>query len=544
MSRGRTNAKILLAFLLFFLWSSCSTKKPSVTLYVDGHIYTCDSNFRIVESIAVANGKILAAGFNKEIQLMFPDADTIIALNGATVYPGLQDAHGHFYALGRLESRLNCKGVSSWDSVISLVTQFAKTNPKGWILGRGWDQSLFQNKSFPNNKKLNQLFPKRPVLLRRVDGHAAIANQAALDLAGITLDTKIEGGEVEVLDQQLTGFLVDNAVDRIMEAIPLESNEQVAQYLLKAQELCLNVGLTSITDAGLSPQVLKVADSLYQSGKLKIRLNAMISATPAGLEFAKTYGPIEKERFRVKSFKIYGDGALGSRGALLKRPYCDRKDHSGLLLTPIDSILKYCKWAYQHDYQICTHAIGDSANRLLLDIYSEFTADKDLRWRIEHAQIVNPSDIALFGRYNVIPSVQPTHATSDMRWAEDRLCEERMPGAYAYQSLMRSLGWIALGTDFPIEDYDPKYTFFAAVYRKNLQGDTFLPNESLAKKETLMGMTSWAARAQFAEHKIGSLAPGMDADFIILSDDWFSINAEDVLKSYVNEVYIQGVRIK
>lgn len=534
---------ILFSVALVALFSCSQTIEKDVTIYLNGRIYTCDSNFTVAEAMAVADGKILATGLNKDIQLKYPDADTTILLNNHAVYPGLFDAHCHFYALGRLESRLNCKGVSSWDSVLQMARLYHESNSEGWLLGRGWDQSLFKGKSYPDNEGLNKAFPNRPVLLRRVDGHAAIANAKALELVGIDLNSKIEGGEVEIKNGKLTGILLDNAVDQVMNAIPKESNAEIARYLLKAQELCFAVGLTSVTDAGLSPQILDVIDSLYDKGQLKIRINAMISANQEGLDYAKKHGPIEQERFRVKSFKIYGDGALGSRGALLKRPYCDRDNHSGLLLTPIDSIKKYCQWAANNNFQVCTHAIGDSANKLLLDIYSGYTSGKDLRWRIEHAQVVQVKDIALFGKYSVIPSVQPTHATSDMRWAENRICTDRLSGAYAYKSLLNAYGKIALGTDFPIEDYNPLKTFYASVYRKDLEGmpkDGFLMNEALSKQQTLYGMTIWAAFAQFDENRLGSLEKRKEADFVIMNQDWVSVSESEVLNSKPIAIYVKG----
>ena len=433
------------------------------------------------------------------------------------------------------------------EDVVNKTVEFAKSNDDYWVTGRGWDQTDWTQKGSISNNLLNIYFPDRPVIIKRIDGHAAIANRKALELAGLKASTVIDGGEIGIEDGELNGFLLDNAVDLVMEAIPDETNSQVAAYLLKAQELCLKVGLTSVTDAGLSPQVLNVADSLYQIKELIIRINAMISATPEGLAHANSKGSIERSNFRVKSFKIYGDGALGSRGALLKKPYCDRRNYTGLLLTPIDSIKKYCNWAVKNNYQICTHAIGDSANKLLLNIYGKYTKGKDLRWRIEHAQVVDTVDIKLFKFFNIIPSIQPTHATSDMRWAADRLCEERLSGAYAYQSLLQAYGLAALGTDFPIEDYNPVKTFFAAVYRKNeemLPDNGFLIGEGLSEKQALWGMTKWAAFAQFDEKRLGSLEKGMTADFIVLEKDWMGNEPKMWLNQLPTAVYIDGVKQK
>lgn len=533
-----------LLVLLFACLLSCNQQPDQeVQLYLYGKIYTCDDQFSILEAMAVSQGKIIETGFNAELIKKYPNAQRV-DLKNKIVYPGLFDAHCHFYALGRLESQINVAGSESWQDVLLKVKEYAKTrSSQEWIVGRGWDQTRFKSGLMPNNAALDSLFPNQPVLLRRVDGHAAVANAKALELAGITKETQIEGGEIEVKNGKLTGIIIDNAVDQLRLAIPKETHAQIATYLLKAQELCLAAGLTSVTDAGLSPDVLDIIDSLYKEKQLTIRINAMISANYEGLEFAKKNGPINQERFRVQSFKIYGDGALGSRGALLKKPYCDRTNHRGMLLTPIDSIVKYCTWAQKNNFQICTHAIGDSANRLLLDIYGKYTAGKDLRWRIEHAQVVDTADIKLFDKYSIIPSVQPTHATSDMRWANNRLCEERMSGAYAYVDLLHAFGKIALGTDFPIEDYKPNKTFYSAVFRQDENGfpkEGFQTNNALTKQQALLGMTAWAAYAQFDEDRLGVIGSGYQADFVISTFDWFDCDKKQVYDWSPWQVVIKG----
>jgi len=536
--------RFFLGFAFLFLIScNSSITEKQITLYYGGLVYTCDSEFNVAEALAVSEGKVLATGKSKKLLSQFPQA-LRVPLEGKVIYPGLFDAHCHFYALGRLESQVNVAGCKSWSEVLEKVNTYVKSNPNlEWIVGRGWDQTRFKNGEMPTNKMLDSMFPDLPILLRRVDGHAALASSRALELAHINNQTQIDGGEIEVKAGMLTGLINDNAVDELKKAIPKESNAQVASYLLRAQELCLKAGLTSVTDAGLSAQVIQVIDSLYEAKQLFIRINAMISADAEGLQFAQTNGPILRERFRVQSFKIYGDGALGSRGALLKKPYCDRQDHNGMLLTPVDSINKYCQWASDNKFQICTHAIGDSANRLLLDIYGKYTQGKDLRWRIEHAQVVDPTDQSLFKKYSVIPSVQPTHATSDMRWAKERLCTERLSGAYAYQDLLKQLGLVALGTDFPIEDYKPNKTFYAAVFRKDKKGfpaSGFQNQNALTKKQALLGMTTWAAYAQFDEDRLGQLKAGFQADFVISEEDWFKEDAQDIWSWSPFQVVVNG----
>lgn len=532
---------------ILFLFSCTNKESKEVQLFYNGKVYSCDSAFTIYEAFAIKDGKFLAVGSNDELISAYGNAKKV-DLNGKTVYPGLFDAHCHFYALGRLESQVNVQNTSSWLAVMDSVAQYIKRNPNlDWIVGRGWDQTVFADGKMPDKRLLDSLFPNKAILLRRVDGHAAVASQKALDAAKITSLTNIEGGEIEVVDGKLTGLIIDNSVDEVIKVIPKETSVQIAGYLLKAQEMCLKAGLTSVVDAGLSPEVLYVIDSLYTVGDLKIRINAMISADREGLAFAIKNGKIERDRFKVSSFKIYGDGALGSRGALLKKPYCDRKNHQGMLLTPVDTINMYCDWAAKNGFQVCTHAIGDSANKLLLNIYGKYTIYKDLRWRIEHAQVVELKDHELFKSFGIIPSIQPTHATSDMRWAEQRLCTERLAGAYAYQSLLQSYGKVALGTDFPIEDYKPNKTFYAAVYRQDAKGfptEGFQKQNALTPKQALLGMTTWAAFAQFDESRLGQIANGYEADFVVSNIDWLDCDKAELLPWIPYLVFVKGERLE
>lgn len=529
--------------ILLALLASCDKGIEADAIYWNGTIYTCDSAFGIVEAFAIKDGKFVAVGSNEFIKSKYHSKNTI-DLSGKTVYPGLFDAHCHFYALGKLKSECDVAGAPSWQAVIDSVSAFIEQHPNQlWIVGRGWDQTRFANKEMPNNEAFNKLFPNKAILMRRIDGHGAVANTKALAMAGITPQTKINGGEVGVKNGKLSGFLLDNAVDLVIEKIPKPTSTQMAKYLLKAQELCLAVGLTSVVDAGLAPDVIQVIDSLYKTGALKIRINAMLSATPASLAFAKRFGAIDRPEFRVKSFKIYTDGALGSRGALLKKEYCDRPGHHGLLLTEVDTIKKYCQFAMDNQFQVCAHAIGDSANRLILDLFGQYSLGKDVRWRIEHAQVVDANDFQLFGKYGIVPSVQPTHATSDMRWAEERVCSSRMVGAYAYQSLLQQLGYIALGTDFPIEDYKPIKTFYAAVYRQDDQQQPqrgFRKAEGLTAQQALLGMTNWAAYAQFDENTKGQIAHGYWADFVIAETDFMQLKATQVLAWKPWQVLVAG----
>ncbi len=511
-------------------------------------IYTVDSNFTTAEAMAIAHGKILAVGSNDEITGKY-SADLVYDLDGKAVYPGLIDAHCHFlgYGMGRLK-RADLTGTRSLEEVVELVQQHHQKNPSlFWIEGRGWDQNDWADKQFPNRAKLDELFPDNPVMLTRIDGHAALVNSKALELAGIDAKTKIEGGDVILKNGQPTGVLIDNAMELIGKVIPEAAADEVIRALLLAQDDCFAVGLTGVHDAGLETQQVQIIDSLQRAGKLKMRINAMLSPTQENLDTYVDGGPYVTDHLSVRSIKLYADGALGSRGALLIDDYSDDPGNRGIILTRPDTIRSICQQAIDDGYQICTHAIGDSGNRMMLHLYGEFLqGPNDLRWRIEHAQIIAPEDFDLFGKYSIVPSVQPTHATSDMYWAADRVGQERIKGAYAYQQLLDQLGWIPLGTDFPIEQINPMLTFFAATARQDVEGypeGGFQNENALTREETLRGMTIWAARAAFEEAKKGSLEPGKVADFVVLDADIMKIPLSEVPKVKVVKTFVGGQEV-
>ncbi len=381
----------------------------------------------------------------------------------------------------------------------------------------------------------------------RIDGHAAVVNSKALKIAGITADTKINGGEIFVHNGEPTGLLLDNAMELINNIISKPDKAFIKKALLIAQDSCFAVGLTSVTDAGLDRDTVKLIDELQHEGSLKMRINAMLTPNSENVEYYIKKGPYQTDKLTVRSIKLYADGALGSRGARLIEPYSDDPGNMGLFLFKEDFYKKYCQIALQYNYQVNTHAIGDGANRFVLQLYSEFLKGKnDLRWRIEHAQVVAPEDFKLFGEYSIIPSVQPTHATSDMYWAEDRLGQERIKGAYAYKELLDENGWEPLGTDFPIEDINPLYTFYAAVARKDLKGwpdDGFQTENALSREETLRGMTIWAAKGSFNENRYGSIEPGKFADFVVLDKDIMTIPIDSVPDVNVYKTYSSGILV-
>jgi predicted amidohydrolase YtcJ len=536
------------AIVLITLINACKPMSKADLIITGAVIYTVDSNFTTAEAMSIANGKILAVGTNDEITGKY-SADLVYDLGGKAVYPGLIDAHCHFlgYGLGRLK-RADLTGTRSMEEVVERVQQHHQKFPElYWIEGRGWDQNDWNDKQFPDRKKLDELFPDNPVMLTRIDGHAALVNSKALELAGITTETKIEGGDIMIGDGLPTGILIDNAMELVKKVIPEASAEEIISALLLAQDDCFAVGLTGVHDAGLETVQVKIIDSLQYAGKLKMRINAMLSPTHENIDTYVAGGPHITDRLSVRSIKLYADGALGSRGALLIDEYSDDPGNRGIMLTPPDTIRSICQQAIDNGYQVCTHAIGDSANRVMLHLYGEFLqSSNDLRWRIEHAQIVAPKDFDLFGKYNIVPSVQPTHATSDMYWAPDRVGQERIQGAYAYKQLLDQSGWIPLGTDFPIEKINPLFTFFAATARQDADGfpeGGFQNENALSREEALRGMTIWAARAAFEENRKGSLEPGKVADFVVLHADIMEIPLAEVLKVRVMKTFVDGEQV-
>jgi len=528
---------------LILLVLSCSVKKVDLIVH-HATIYTVDSAFSVAEAMAISDGKIVAVGTNDEIMRKYSGREAINA-EGKIIYPGFIDAHAHFIGYGKSLFEVNLFGCNSWTEVLQRVKQFADEHPnEPWIRGRGWDQNKFAGKQFPNNDSLNLLFPDKPVMIGRVDGHAAIANAKALELAGIQPGQTIVGGEIETKKGKLTGVLIDNAETLIDKVIPKATKADYEKWLLAAQKNCFAQGLTTITDCGISHEEVDIIDDLHKDDKLHMRLYVMLSDAKANYEAYLEKGPYKTDKLFVNGFKLYGDGALGSRGACLLQPYSDKPDWSGFLLSAPSHFDSVANILSKTSFQMCTHAIGDSGNRTILNIYAKYLNGKnDKRWRIEHAQVVNEKDFTMFGANSIIPSVQPTHATSDMYWAEDRVGAQRMKGAYAYKQLLQQNGWIPLGTDFPVEDISPFKTFLAAVIRKDASGfpaNGFQTVNALSREEAIRGMTIWAAKAGFMEKEIGSLEVGKKADFILLDKDLMKVDEKEILNVKVKSTYLNG----
>tara|TARA_R110000850_G_scaffold150497_1_gene273254 strand:- start:164530 stop:166158 length:1629 start_codon:yes stop_codon:yes gene_type:complete len=530
----------LAAFILFF--TSCEKKHNADIIVVNANIYTVDNDFSKVEAFAVLNGKIVETGTTSLIQDKY-EADETYNLSGKTIVPGFIDAHAHFYGLGLNQKVVDLVGAESYEEMVNRVVEFQDEKKLDFIEGRGWNQNLWEVKEFPNKQKLDELFPNTPVALTRIDGHAYLVNQKALDLAGITTQTEVDGGLVEVKNGRLTGILIDRAMDIVDAVKPDVSDDDIRQALKAAQEICFSYGLTTVNDAGLDRRIIEMIEEMHASGDLDMRIYAMVSNTPENLDHYLSRGIIKTEKLNVRSVKVYGDGALGSRGAALKQPYTDDPENHGLFLTPVDEIQSLAKRIAESHYQMNTHAIGDSTNIVVLEAYSEFLGKgNNRRWKIEHAQIVSPSDFDYFEN-GIIPSVQPTHATSDMYWAEDRVGPQRMTGAYAYKDLLDKAGMIALGTDFPVEHVSPFYTFYSAVARKDLKNypeDGFQTENALSREETLRGMTIWAAYSNFEENEKGSIETGKYADFIILDKDIMTVDENEIPNIRVEATFLNG----
>lgn len=532
----------LLSILILITIFACETDKQQADLIVsNANIYTVDNKFNKAEAFAVKNGKIIAVGSSSEIQNKYTSVDTINA-NGKTILPGFIDAHCHFLGLGFNQQAVDLVGTKSFEAMIKRVLDFQNERNNEFIFGRGWDQNLWEDKAFPNKTLLDNLFPTTPIVLKRIDGHAVLCNQAALDLGKVTVNSKVDGGEVEIVNGQLTGILIDNAENLVMDYWPQPTREDHVNALLEAQKVCFDLGLTTVDDAGLSQLAIEVIDSLQNTGDLKMRIYAMISHSEENLDYFLNKGITKTDRLNVRSFKFYADGALGSRGAMLKAPYSDQPGHLGLMVTDLETIKKSAERLADSDFQMNTHAIGDSANRVVLETYNKvLNGNKDRRWRVEHAQIVSPEDFNLYK--NVMPSIQPTHATSDMYWAEKRLGSERIKSAYAAKQLLEAYGKVALGTDFPVEGVSPFLTFYSAVTRQDLEQypkDGFQMENALTREETLKGMTIWAAYSNFEEDEKGSIEVGKFADFIILDQDIMTVDAKDIPNIKVLKTVVDG----
>lgn len=541
--------KTRIAALIIFSFMNlmCNGMKIKVDLIVkNATIYTIDPDFSRFDCFAVSGGKFIAVGEESEITGKY-EATELIDAGGKFIYPGFIDAHAHFYGYALNLQYADLTSAASETEMIELLKQHALKHPAAWLVGRGWDQNKWPGKKFPDNQKLDQLFPETPVVLTRVDGHAVLANSDAIRMVGIRNMTDVRKGEGLIDNGKFTGVFLENTADKLRQAIPIPQGDDLNNLLKQAQENCFTAGLTSVADAGLDKNIVLLIDTLQQTGKLRIRIYAMLNPTGENISHFVNKGPLNTDHLTVRSIKLYADGALGSRGACLLQPYADDPANSGMIVTSIDTMQNICKLANEHGFQVNTHAIGDSAVRLVIQMYASALEGKnDKRWRIEHAQVVDPSDMHFFADFSIIPSVQATHATSDMYWAAERLGNDRVKNAYAYNTLLQQNGWLPNGTDFPIEQIDPLLTFYAAVFRMDKSGypkGGFQPENGLSREDALRSITIWPAKAAFEEKMKGSIEPGKFADFVILDKDLMDSSASDILKIKVVSTYLGGEKV-
>ena len=528
--------KLLIFFILFL--ASCS-EKVDLIVY-NANIYTVDPINPQVSAIAVKDGKFIYVGDDTVISKY--SSPNIINAEGLPLYPGFNDSHAHFYNLGYFVNQIDLKDTESFEEIVKKVVDNDKTNSKEFIIGRGWDQNDWDNKSLPTNRLLNESFPDKAVILSRIDGHAYIVNDYALSLAGIDENSNIDGGEFVKLEGKLTGVLIDNAMELVNNIIPDPSEEESIKALMTAQEIAFQNGLTTVSEAGISREQIELIDSLHNTGVLKIKIYAMIDNGP-DVDYYIERGPYKTDRLNVRSVKVYADGALGSRGASMINEYSDKKGYFGIIRTPIDSIKSLAFKLAGTKFQMNTHAIGDNANRFVLKAYRDALFNyRDPRWRIEHAQVVNEEDIKLFNE-KIIPSVQPTHTTSDMYWLYDRIGKKRAKHAYAYKELLEKSSVIAFGTDFPVEEVSPFMTFYSATVRKDKDGypaDGFQVENIIGRGDALYAMTIHGAYANFEEDEKGSIEVGKSADFIILDNDIIRTAESRIPNTKVVATFVEG----
>lgn len=547
---------IITTLSLIALLNACGSKKGEgdnnqgneVDLIVhNALVYTVDSTFSKAEAFAIKDGKFVAVGSSQDILAKY-SAKQKIDFQKKPVYPGFFDAHCHFYRYGLGLRQVDLVGTTSFAEIVSKLQDFRKKNPnQAWLVGRGWDQNDWAVKEFPSKDTLDKLFPEVPVFLTRVDGHAALVNQKAFDLAKVKSGVKVSGGVVETKNGKLTGILVDNAIGLVRQAIPAASKEEQRKAVLNAQKKCFAVGLTSVADAGLNRSDIELINEMHEAKQLKMRVYAMVSATKADLDYYLNKGKIKTDYLNVRSVKVYADGALGSRGACLLHPYHDKPEKQGFLLSSPQTLDSLVKRIAAKGFQVNTHCIGDSANRLLLDIYGKYLqGNNDLRWRIEHAQVVSKADLQKFAQYSVIPSVQPTHGTSDMYWASERLGKERVKTAYAYKDLLKQGRLLAIGSDFPVEHINPLYGFHSGVARqdaKNYPEGGFQMENAISREQALRGMTIWAAFSNFEENEKGSIEVGKMADFVVVEKDLMTAPKAELRNLKVLHTFVGGEQV-
>jgi predicted amidohydrolase YtcJ len=538
--------------MLLLSSTAVAQERPADMILYNARIHTVDENRPTGEAMAIRDGMVLFVGSRRGAEALAGERTERVDLQGATVIPGMVDAHVHLMGLGAALRNIDLVGTRSYDEVIQLVVARAQSTPKGeWIQGRGWDQNDWGDTRFPTHEALSRTVPDHPVYLTRVDGHAALVNAKAMELAGLTAATEDpSGGRIlREVGGAATGVLIDRAQGLVARAIPEPSVHEQRQALLAAIAEANRWGLTGIHDAGVGAESIDLYESVAREGAYTIRNYVMIASDDATLQRYFSRGPqtaLYDGRLWIRAIKISADGALGSRGAALIEPYSDDPGNTGLLITPFARIEEVAVRALRQGFQVNVHAIGDRANRVTLDAFAAALQEvptADHRFRIEHAQIIHFQDLPRFAQLDVIPSMQGSHQTSDMYWAIDRLGWTRVQGAYAWRSLLNTGVVIPNGSDFPVESPNPLISFKAFVTRQDANGwpaGGWVPDERTTRMEALKSMTLWPAYAAFMEGVSGSLTPGKYADFVVLDQDIMTIAAERILDTRVLMTVLGG----
>lgn len=527
---------------------------PADLIVTGATVHTVDDALGSVNAFAVRGGRFVFVGDGAQAMRLRGDGTQLLDLSGATVLPGLIDAHLHLTDIGLALHEVNLDGASSLDEVIRRTVAFAKTSSDGWILGEGWDQNLWPQPIFPTHAALSAAITDRPVALDRVDGHAIFVNAKAMQIAGITKATADPPGGriVRGADGEPTGVFVDNAARLVYRVIPPPTHQQLRRAALAAAAECHRWGVTAIGEARTSAADLTVYRELAASGELALRNYTRLEDDEALLKEQLAAGPVSAEydgHLWIRGIKLFADGALGSRGAALLAPYSDDPGNSGLLRTTQAHIEEVAERALRAGFQMSVHAIGDRANRMVLDAYEEALSRvpvHDHRFRIEHVQVIAPQDLPRISQLQLIASMQTTHATSDMAWAQDRLGPERVKGAYAWRSILERGTILANGTDAPVEPVNSLRTFHAAIARQNERNQPpggWYPDQRMTRDEALRSMTIWAARANFQETLIGSISPGKYADFVVMDRDWMTVPAEEIMGTSIVATYFSGNKV-
>lgn len=532
---------LFLFVVLLTTFIGCQKPKADLILY-NGQIYTLDSSFNPTQALVIRNGRVIDTGASTITSRY--TCSNCIDLKGQVVYPGFQDAHGHFTGWAMDYFKKDVSACTSFKNVIDTLRAFSQSTERVWIEGRNYDEHHWTDSHSPTKEALDEAFPERPVLLMRVDGHVALCNQKALEISGLDTVQEMEGGQIGREQGRLTGFIFDAAIARVQENIPALTDEEALMGFQQIEKKLLALGLTAVTDCWVKNAHWHQLKKAMDKKQLQLRITCMLENDANNRREFLHQKPYRDARLHLAGFKIFADGALGSRGAMLRAPYSDHSGHWGSLLISPDTLLLRLRELAASNYQCCVHAIGDSAAHLVLKtMASVLSENNSRRWRLEHAQVLSPEDTSYFKRYQIIPSVQPVHAISDHQWSLQRLGARRMQSAYFLKSLYALHGWLPLGTDFPVESPDPIQTYIAAVFRTNRQGQPqngWHTEEQLSRKQALQGITTWAARASFDEEDRGKLLPGYFADFVILDQDLLSASLTQLMQTRVLKTYIGG----